>query len=273
MTTEQATEQVETKPFPVGRGNYATVNSLRMYYEIHGTGKPLVLLHGGAGGIEMFGSNLSVYAGSRQAIAVDYQFHGYTADIDRPLRYEFMADDVAALMDKLGIKKTDVMGTSLGGGIALQVAVRHPGLVENLVLVSTVFKNNGFYPEVMANFEQMGPQTAPFILNTPLGAAYPDKDWGALFTKIHDLQTQAYDWSKDVAAIKARTMLVFADADAIRPEHVVEFYQLLGGWKRDGGLDGSGRSANQLAILPGLTHYQIEQSPALAAAVLKFLGS
>lgn len=261
-----------TKPFPVGRGNYATVNNLRIYYEIHGTGHPLVVLHGGAGGIEMFGANMEIYARSRQVIAIDYQFHGHTADIDRPLRYEFIADDATALMDKLGIKKIDMMGVSLGGGIALQTAVRHPGLTRSLVLVSTIFKNDGFYPEVMVNFEQMGPQTGQFIKNTPLGAAYPGKDWGALFTKIHDLQTHAYDWSKDVAAIKAKTLLVFADADAVRLEHIIEFYQLLGGGKRDVDLDGSGRSPNHLAILPGLTHYQIEQSPALAAAVLQFLG-
>ena len=122
------------------KGNYAEVNGLHMYYEIHGTGQPLVLLHGGVGAIEMFGKVLPPLAEGRRVIAVDLQAHGRTADADRPLSFELMADDVAALFEHLEIERADVMGYSLGGGVALQTAIRHPVVVRKLVLVSTPFK-------------------------------------------------------------------------------------------------------------------------------------
>src|SRR5215216_4201762 len=128
------------------KGNYAEVNGLEMYYEIHGTGEPLILLHGGVGAIEMFGEVLPLLAEGRQVIAADLQAHGRTADIDRPLSFESMADDIAALIEHLGFEKADVMGYSLGGGVALQTAIRHPELVNKLVLISTAFQRNGMRP-------------------------------------------------------------------------------------------------------------------------------
>ncbi len=264
-TKEAAEQAIKT--------GYAPVNGLEMYYDIHGAGEPLILLHGGVGGIEMFGSILPELAKCRQVIAVDFQGHGRTADIDRPLRYESMAEDIAALLKYLGIERAAVMGNSLGGGIALQTAIRYPELVRKLVLVSTVFKQDGWYPEVLAAFAQMAPQSAEFIKQTPLAKLYPNVDWGTLFAKIGELQVRAYDWSQGVAALQMPTLLVFADADAIRPVHILTFYQQLGGGKRDTGLDGSGRSINQLAILPGVTHYTIDSSPKLGATVLPFLNS
>jgi pimeloyl-ACP methyl ester carboxylesterase len=258
---------------PAVKSGCAAVNGLNMYYEIHGTGDPLILLHGGVGGIEMFGPNLQALAKKRKVIAVDFQGHGRTADIDRPLRSELMADDMAALMKSLGIEKADVMGNSLGGGIALQIAIRHPELVRKLVLVSTVFKRDGWYPEIQMAFAQMGPQAAQGMKQSPLAQLYPSVDWGVLFSKIGDLETREYDWSKDVAALQVPTLLVFADADSIQPTHIVEFYGLLGGGKRDAGLDGAGRSKNQLAIVPGTTHYGIDSSPSLASTVTPFLDA
>ncbi len=255
------------------KSGYAPVNGLSMYYEIHGAGKPLILLHGGVGGIDMFGPNLPALGKNRQVIAVDFQGHGHTADIDRPLRYEFMADDIAALMRYLGIEKADVMGNSLGAGIALQLAIRHPELVRKLVLVSTPFRQDGWYPEIQAAFAQMGPQAAQGIKSSPLATLYPNVDWDVLFTKIGDLETREYDYSKEVAALPMPTLLVFADADSIRPSHIVEFYGLLGGGQRDAGLDGSGRSINQLAIIPSVTHYTIDSSPTLTTTVIPFLDA
>jgi pimeloyl-ACP methyl ester carboxylesterase len=271
-TTRAKTRRTKSTEQAVKSG-YAAVNGLKMYYEIRGTGEPLLLLHGGVGGIEMFGTNLPALAKHRQVIAVDFQAHGRTADIDRPLRYESMADDMAALLKSLGIEKADVMGNSLGGGIALQTAIRHPERVRKLVLVSTVFKREGWYPEVLAAFAQMGPQAAQGMKQSPLAQLYPSVDWGVLFSKIGDLETREYDWSKDVAALKVPTMIIFADADSIQPTHIVEFYGLLGGGKRDAGLDGSGRSIHQLAIVPGVTHYGIDASPSLASTVIPFLDA
>ena len=252
---------------------YAPVNGLKMYYEIHGAGEPLILLHGGVVGITMFGPNLDALSQKRKVIAVELQGHGRTADIDRPLSYEAMAEDIAALMRYLGIERGDVMGYSLGGGVALQTAIRHPALVRKLVVVSATCKRDGWYPEVLAAMAQMGPAAGEQMKQSPLYKLYPNVNWAALFTKLGDLLRKDYDWSKEVAAIKASTMIVFADADAVRPAHVIEFFGLLGGGQKDAGLDGSGRPANQLAILPGLTHYNISSNPALAAVGTPFLDA
>jgi pimeloyl-ACP methyl ester carboxylesterase len=252
---------------------YAPVNGLKLYYEIHGSGAPLILLHGGVGGIGMFGPNLASLATQRQVIAVELQGHGRTADIDRPLSYEAMADDIGALITHLGIAPSDVMGYSLGGGVALQAAIRHGPSVRKLVAVSQPFRRDGWYPEVLAGMAQMGPAAVESMKQSPLSQLYPNVDWARLFGKLVVLLKQDYDWSRQVAAIKAPTMLVFADADAVRPAHIVEFFGLLGGGQRDAGLDGSGRPTAQLAIMPGLTHYNIGSSPPLATAVMPFLDA
>jgi pimeloyl-ACP methyl ester carboxylesterase len=165
------------------------------------------------------------------------------------------------------------MGYSLGGGVALQTVIRHPGLVRKLVIVSAPFRRAGFYPEVLAAMAQMGPANGEQMKQSPLAQMYPNVNWPRLFAKLGDLLTKDYDWSKEVAAIKGPTMLVFADADAVRPAHILEFYGLLGGGQKDAGFDGSKRPINQLAILPGLTHYNISASPALSAAVTPFLDA
>jgi pimeloyl-ACP methyl ester carboxylesterase len=250
---------------------YAPVNGLELYYEIRGAGEPLILLHGGVAGIVMFGPNLEALAQGRRVIAVELQGHGRTADIDRPLTYEAMADDVAALMRHLDIPRADVMGLSLGGGVALQTVFRHPHLVRKLVIVAAPCRRDGWHPEVRAQFDEMGPATAEPMRRSPLADLYPDNDWAGLFAKIGELQRKDYDWSAEVRAIRAPTMLVFADADAVRPEHIVEFFGLVGGGQRDAGLDGSHRPVARLAVLPGLTHYEIASDPAVAAAVNPFL--
>ena len=255
------------------RSGYADVNGLKLYYEIHGSGEPLILLHGGVAGIPMLGPILPALAQSRQVIAVELQAHGRTADIQRPLTFEAMADDVAALLPQLGLAQADVMGYSLGGGVALQLAIRHPAAMRKLVVVSAPARHDGWYPEVLADFARMGPTTAEQMKQSPLSQMFPHVDWEVLFTKLGALLRQDYDWSHDVAAIKAPTLIAFADADSIRPAHIVEFFELRGGGQRDAGLDGSGRPINQLAILPGLTHYDIIASAALPAVVLPFLDA
>ncbi len=252
---------------------YAPVNGLRMYYEIHGSGEPLILLHGGVVGIVMFGPNVAELAKNRKVIALELQGHGRTADIDRPLSCEGMADDVAGLMKYLGIERADVMGYSLGGAVALQTAFRHPESVRKLVIVSAAFKRDGWYPEVLAAMSQMGAGSAEMMKQSPLNQVYPNVNWAVLFTKLGALLKQDYDWSKQVAALKQQTMLVFADADAVRLAHIVEFYGLLGGGQKDAGLDGSGRPADELAILPGVTHYSMSTSPLLPTVVAPFLDA
>jgi len=257
---------------------YAPVNGLRMYYEIRGAGRPLVLLHGGLGSIEMFGPNLDALSQNREVIAADLQGHGRTADIDRPLSYELMADDVASLITYLGFTKVDVMGYSLGGEVALQVAIRHPDAVRRLVLVSTAFRRDGWYPEILAAEAQMGPAVADQMKQSPVYQAWASlapkpEDWPVLLGKLGTLLKQDYDWSKGVAGLKMPVLIVGADADAVKTAHTLELFGMFGGGKRDAGWDGSGRPSAELAILPGTSHYTISSSPALAAAVIPFLDS
>jgi pimeloyl-ACP methyl ester carboxylesterase len=263
-----------SKTAAVSNGNFADVNGQHLFYGVHGAGKPLILLHGGIDP-DSFGSNLAELARGRQVFAVHLQAHGRTPDTDRPLRSETMGDDVAALIGRLKLGKADVMGYSLGAGVALQTAIRHPDVVGRLVLVSTAMRQDGFYPEGVAAFRQLEANAAtygPSVKASLLGQAYPDVDWTHLFRKVGELTKQPFDWSADVARLQARTLLVFADADAIRPEHMVEFWKALGGGQRDAGIDGSLRPANQFAILPNTTHYTLAVDPMLPQVVARFLG-
>src|SRR5260370_26808996 len=154
------------------KSGYASVNGLNLYYEIHGTGEPLILLHGGLGSTEMFGEIIPLLSNNRQVIVVDLQAYGRTADIDRPLSFAAMADDIAALIKHLGIGKADIMGYSLGGGVALRTAGRHPDVVRNLVLLSTPFKRDGWYPEIVAGMAQLGVVAAEPMKQTPINHHY-----------------------------------------------------------------------------------------------------
>jgi pimeloyl-ACP methyl ester carboxylesterase len=194
------------------------------------------------------------------------------------MTFEAMADDVAALIGHLGLEEADVMGYSLGGGVALQTAIRHPEALRKAVLVSTPFERDGWYPEVLAGMGQMGPEAAEPMKETPMyllyaGVAPRPEDWPTLLAKLGDLLRQDYDWSEEVAALEMPVMIVVGDADSVRTAHAVEFFGLLGGGKRDAGWDGSGMPNSRLAILPGTTHYDIFYAPALASAVAPFLDA
>lgn len=274
--------QVQAGPWGEGAGrskspgHYATVNGIRLYYEIGGSGRPLILLHGGLGAIEMFGPNLPALAKGRRVIAVDLQGHGQTADTDRPLSLELMADDIAALIRHLKLERPDVMGYSMGGGVALQTAIRHPEVVGKLVVVSAVFRRNGYYPEILAQQGQVNAAAAEGMKQTPMYQLYSSiaprpEDWPRLLAKIGEAMKKDFDFSKEIAGIKATTLIVAGDADMFPPAHAVEMFGLLGGGKRDPGWDGSGRPKSRLAILPGLTHYTLFSDPALATTVIPFL--
>ena len=258
--------------------SYADVDGLSLYYEEHGSGEPLVLLHGGIGASEMFAAILDELAEARRVIAVDLPGHGHTPDVDRPLRAELLADDVAALIEHLGLEQTDAMGYSLGGLTALRTAIQHPDRVRRLVLVSIPFRRDGSYPEVVAAMDAMGPDLAELIKQAPVYEHYArvaprPEDWTSHIVKTAEFVKIDFDWSAEVAALAVRTMLVYADADSVRPDHIVEFYGLLGGGRRDAGVDGSGRPPARLAVLPGTTHYDIVASPLLPAVVGPFLDA
>ena len=257
---------------------YAQVNGLKMYYEMHGNGQPLILLHGGLGSSDLFRDILPELSRNRQVIAVDLQAHGRTADIDRPLSYQAMADDIAALIRYLKLEKADVMGYSVGGEVALRTAIQHPEAIKKLVVVSATFRRDGWYPEIVTGMEHTDRGMGEQMKQTPMYRAYQRvapraQDWPVLCAKLGVMFRKKYDWSNEVSEIKAPVLLVFGDADAVRTAHAVEFFELLGGGKKDGGWDGSGMSHARLAILPGVTHYTIFSSSLLVSTVNQFLDA
>ena len=235
---------------------YETVNGLKMYYEIHGNGRPLVLLHGGFMSIDAMAPLLTALARDHQVIAVELEGHGRTADLPRPLSYDQMADDVAELLGQIGIKEADFFGFSMGGATALKVAIRHPNVVRRLVVASVSYKKDGFYPSVTAMWPGMSPDG---FKGTPMEAEYmrlaPDKShWPVFVNKMKTAMLNTQDWpAAEIESIKAPTLLLVGDADLIRPEHAVEMFHLLGGAQPDGGMGGI--PTNQLAVVPGTSHF------------------
>ena len=256
--------------------NRASVGGIELGYQVFGEGKPLVLLHGGFGSMEMFGPNINLLGRRRHVIGVDLQSHGRSPAAHGPMRWESMADAIAELIRQLGFDKAAIMGFSLGGGVALRTGIQHPEVVERLVLVSTVFNNHGWHPEMTAGMKAMGPEVAEPMKRSPMYEAYKQvapnvDDWPVLVEELTTLLKQDYDWSAEVPRLTMPVMIVIGDADGLPPSHAVEFFRLLGGGQRDAGFDRSGMTPHRLAILPGATHYDINLQPALADAVIPFL--
>ncbi|GAA1416232.1 alpha/beta fold hydrolase [Catellatospora coxensis] len=261
-----------------GTGRYAEVNGINLYYETHGSGRPMILLHGGLGSGEMFGPILPALADHHQVIAVDLQGHGRTADIDRPLDVPLMADDIAALIDHLGLDRPDLVGFSLGGGVALLTAIRHPDKVGRVVSASANIRRSAIYPDMLGQQGQVNAAAAEFMKDTPMYELYQrvaprPQDFPRLLDKIGEAMQHDFDYTEEVRGLQVPTLIVAADADMAPPSHFVEIFSLLDGGQRDGGWMGDGRpkGGHALAILPGLTHYNIVDSPLFAATTLAFL--
>jgi pimeloyl-ACP methyl ester carboxylesterase len=273
MTTTSST--TTTASTPVRKGHVAA-NGVRYYPEVHDKGEPLLLLHGGLGSIEMFEPDLAKLAATRQVIAVDLHGHGRTQLGDRTISLVDQGDDMATIVAALGYKQVDVMGYSFGGGVALRFAVQHPERVRRLVVVSAGFAQNGFYPEMLPMQAQRGAAIADRMKETPMYASYvaiaPNPaGFPVLVDRMAEYMSQPYDWSDDMKKLAMPVMLIFGDSDMFRLEHIVEFYQLVGGGLRDAGWQREHMSQNRLAILPNVTHYEMYLSPQLVATALPFL--
>jgi pimeloyl-ACP methyl ester carboxylesterase len=263
-----------------GAGAYADVNGLHLYYAVHGTGRPLILLHGGLGTGEMFGPVLPLYAADHQVITVDLQGHGRTADIDRPLDVRLMADDIAALIRHLRLEKPDIVGYSLGGGVALFVASKYPELIGRAVVVSANVTSDAIPEEMRAQQRQLNAAAVDSLRDTPMYQGYVavaprPEDFGRLLDKVGSAITQPFDFSDVVRGLQVPTLIACADADMAPPRHYVEVFALLDGGLRDGGWMGEGRpkGGHALAVIPGATHYDVFMSPVLAAAALQFIDA
>jgi pimeloyl-ACP methyl ester carboxylesterase len=263
-------------PKPVKTG-HAAVNGVNYYYAVYGTGEPLLLLHGGLGQIEMFGANLTKLAQSRQVIGVDMQGHGRTPLGDRELSLVDMGNDMAGVLKKLGYNKVDVLGYSMGGGVAFQFAAQHPEMVRRMALVSTPYSQDGFYPEMLPQQAAVGAAMLEQMKGTPMYESYVaiaphPEEFPKLLDAMGAYMRKSYDWSADVKKLTMPVMLIYGDSDMFRPEHEVKFYQLLGGGLKDAGWQREHMSQNRLAILPNLTHYEMGLAPQMVDTALPFLN-
>ncbi len=264
------------KSTPAKKG-YVVANGVNYYYEIHGRGEPLLLLHGGLGSSAMFGPLLPTLAKARQVIAVDLHGHGRTALGDRPINLLDIGNDLAVVLKQLGYEKVDVMGYSFGGGAGLRLAIQHPSLVRRLVVASAPYAQDGFHPEMLPQQAAVGAAMAEQMKATPMYTSYvavapKPQDFPRLLDRMGELMRQPYDWAEEVKQLQMPVMLIYGDADMMRPEHIISFYKLLGGGLRDAGWMREHMSKNRLAILPDLTHYEVFMSPLLVTTALPFLN-
>jgi len=272
--TVDAQGSTMTKPSKSGR---VQANGIDYYYEIHGSGEPLLLLHGGLGSMDMFRSSLlPALAKTRQVIAVDLQGHGRTTLGDRPIDLIDIGNDLAHVLDQLGFKQVDVAGYSFGGGAGLRLAIQHPSVVRRLAVISAPYAQTGFFPEMLPQQAAVGSAMAEQMKETPMYKSYvavaPNpKDFPRLLDRMGEYMRRPYDWSEEVKKLSMPVMLVYGDADMVRPEHIVQFYQLLGGGLKDAGWQREHMSRARLAIIPDVTHYEMFLSPSLAPTILPFL--
>jgi pimeloyl-ACP methyl ester carboxylesterase len=273
---QEGSAAVQATSVPTKTG-HVEANGVSYYFEIHGKGEPLLLLHGGLGSIDMFAPVLPILAKGREVIGVDLYGHGRTALTDRPVSLIDMGDDLATVLTELGYDQVDVLGYSMGGGIGLRLAIQHPEKVRRLVVASAPFAQDGFFPEMLPQQAAVGAAMADMMKETPMYKSYvavapKPEDFPKLLDRMGELMRAPYNWAEDVKTLKMPVMLVYGDSDMVRPEHIVEFYQLLGGGLKDAGWMREHMSKNRLAILPDLTHYEAFASPVMANTVLPFLN-
>jgi pimeloyl-ACP methyl ester carboxylesterase len=274
-TAEETNMTQMIKPAPT-RSGHVEANGVRYYYEIHGEGEPLLLLHGGLGSIDMFAPIFPLLTEHRQVIGVDLHGHGRTRLGNREIDPIAIGDDLAVVVKELGYEQVDVLGYSFGGGVALRLAIQHPEAVRRLAIASAGFAQDGFFPEMLPQQAQVGAAMAEFMKDTPMYQSYaaiaPDPgEFPKLLDNMGAMMRKPFNWADEVRTLKMPVMLVFGDSDMFRPEHIVEFYQLLGGGLKDAGWQREHKAQARLAILPDLTHYEAFMAPELVHAVLPFL--
>lgn len=272
-----STEQKETatiKNMKPAESGYADVNGLKMYYEVYGKGKPIALLHGSYMNIPLNWSHIiPLLAKDRKVIVMEMQGHGRTRDISREISYEGMADDVSGLLKHLKIDSADILGYSMGGGIAFQMAVRHPEQVRRLVVLSGTYTHDGWWPDVEAMYPTIN---ADMFKGTPIQKQYDSfgndpAHFPEFVKKVISIDLKPYDWSKDVKNIKAPIFMAIGDADGVQYEHALELFRAKGGGKMG---DIHGLPQSRLAIIPGTTHIgMMQRADWLIPMITDFLDS
>jgi pimeloyl-ACP methyl ester carboxylesterase len=279
VIAQESPMQMPQLPAPTEAG-YADVNGVKLWYQTYGEGKPLVVIHGGFGMVEMFAPILGRLAEGRKVIGVDLQAHGRTGPLGRPMTYEAMAADVAGLIKSLGYEKADVLGYSLGAATALRLAIDHPEVVDRLVTISAAWS--------FANWHEYNFQGMRAIATDPAGTAEGMKqtpmyemwaavakdvsDWPKMLEEFAALLARDYDWSAEVPNITSPTLVAVGDWDAVRIGEATKLFEMLGGGAQDALWDRSGMNQNRFAVLPNTSHYDILTSPTLLDVVVPFLN-
>lgn len=270
----EAKDTVAAQSIKPDESGYAEVNGLKMYYEVYGKGKPIVLLHGSYMNIPLNWSHIiPLLSKDRKVIVTEMQGHGRTRDISRELSYEGMADDVSGLLKHLTIDSADILGYSMGGGIAFQVAVRHPEQVSRLVVLSGTYTHDGWWPDVEALYATF---TADMFKGTSIQKHYDSlgndpEHFPEFVKKVISIDLKPYDWTRDVKNIKAPLFMAIGDADGVRYEHALELFRAKGGGKMG---DIHGLPKSRLAIIPGTTHVgMIQRTDWLIPMINDFLDS
>jgi pimeloyl-ACP methyl ester carboxylesterase len=272
--SEPTREAPVQKPITIRTG-HVPVNGVDYYYEIHGEGDPLLLLHGGLMSIDGFRPLLPALTG-RKVILVDLQGHGRTTLGERPITLATNADDLDVVLEKIGVPQADVFGYSFGGCTAFRLAVQHPNRVRRLVIASAPFAQDGFYPEMLPQQAAVGAAMLPMMKDSPLYQQYlavapkPD-DFPRLLDRMGEWMRTPYNYADDVKKLTVPTMLLYGDSDMVRLEHIAEFYKLLGGAQKDAGWQREHMAKNRLAILPDVTHYDVLFAPQLVPTFRPFI--
>ncbi len=256
-------------PATLAQAETASVNGMAMHYEVSGEGEPLVVLHGAYMSIPAMGAIIPMLAETHRVYAVELQGHGRTEDIDRPITYPNLADDVAAFMDAVDLDRADVFGYSMGAAAGLQLAIRHPERVDQLIAASAGFDMSGMQPEFAAMIPSMTPD---MLVGSPLEADYRElapnpEGFRALAEKLISLEHEPMAWEEDVRDLQAPVLLIAGDADVVTLEHTVAMFRLLGGGAM--GDMGNPLPASRLAILPATSHTAVINQPDLLHMVIE----
>jgi pimeloyl-ACP methyl ester carboxylesterase len=275
--TPEATTAAALKPENTGYAESS--EGLKVYYEVYGKGDPIVVMAGGLSDISTMAQTIGPLSRQRQVIGIDLEGHGRTALRDTPMSHAKLGDDVAAVLKHLNIAKADVAGYSHGGDAAIRMAIQHPEMVRNLIVISTAAERDGWYPEVLKGMEAVSSAQAEQMKQTPLYTRYaevsphPDK-FPVLLDRMGELMKKDYDWRTEIAKLQVPTLLLFADHDAVSTAHIAEFFGLFGGGKRDAGWTGEPKYARaRLAIVPGYTHYNFGMGPDVARVIEGYLDN
>jgi pimeloyl-ACP methyl ester carboxylesterase len=272
----QAEAAQAVKPASIGYADAA--EGLKVYYEVYGQGEPIVVIAGGLMDSSTMMQTIAPLSRHRQVIAIDLEGHGHTALRNTPMSHERNGDDVAAVLGKLNIAKADVAGYSHGGDAAIRIAIQHPDMVRNLIVISTAAERDGWYPEVLKGMAAVGSAQAAQMKQSPIYQRYASvaphpEQFGLLLDRMGELMRKDYDWRPEIAKLRMPTLLLFADHDAVSTKHIAEFFALFGGGVRDAVWIGPPHYARaRLAIVPGYTHYNFGQGPDVARVIEAYLS-